>query len=220
MELWLDTLNVDIIRYAQRLGILSGVTTNPSILAQTPKPLDAIKQILDVQPGPVTIQVLAQDVEGMVKEARRYNALSPQIIVKVPAIPAGFEAIALLSREGVITMATVILEVRQALFAAMAGAYYLAPYYSQIEKESSPAIVKIERMLRTLQVQGLPSKIIVASLKSVEDATLCAEIGVSALTLKDDVFFKMIETTSAVQSRLEAFEKDWNKLHHKADWLS
>lgn len=209
MEFWLDTPNCEVIKEAYGLGILYGVTTNPALLAKVADPAKTIKEILDIQQGPVAVQVIAQDAEGMIAEGRRYYAFSPRIIVKIPVISAGIRAIHTLSKAGIPTMGTVILDVRQALLGALAGAQYLAPYFSHIDKLTPPAIGIMEKMLNTLKIQGLTSKVLVASLQTSEQAMQCAEIGIPAMTLKDTVFQQMIETTGAVQSRLDTFDKEW-----------
>lgn len=117
MELWLDTLNLDLIKEASHLGILTGVTTNPSILSQTDAlPETTIKRLLDIQPGYVAAQVVATELDGIMTQARKLAKLDKRVIIKIPAHSHGFRAMGLLKKEDISTLATTIFEPRQILF--------------------------------------------------------------------------------------------------------
>src|SRR5947209_968437 len=133
MDIWLDTSNIRMVQKAIRFGILAGVTTNPSIIAQSQRSLEEVlEDLLHYQEGPVTAQVVAEETREMVQQGQNLFAFSNRIIVKVPITKNGLEAIHLLSRQGIPTMATVLFSPRQALMAALAGANYVAPYLSRM----------------------------------------------------------------------------------------
>ncbi len=212
MDIWLDTTNVKTIQKAVRVGILSGVTTNPSLLANTKKDAEkTLEDLLHHQEGPVTVQVVADDTLEMVQQGQMLYSFSNRIIVKVPITKNGLEAIHLLVRQGIPTMATVVFHPRQALMAALAGANYVAPYISRIEKMGKDPWEMLTSMTTIFHHYRLPTKILGASLSSVEQVVKCAEIGIYGVTLKDDVFEKMIDDHPATLEGVHQFTEDWKK---------
>lgn len=212
MDIWLDTANIKTIQRAVRVGILSGVTTNPSLIVQTKREMeDVLEDLLHYQEGPVTAQVVAEDIHEMVQQGQTLYSISNRIIVKVPITKNGLEAIHLLARQGIPTMATVIFHPRQALMAALAGANYVAPYLSRIEKIGEDPWASLETMAKIFENYRLQTKILGASLSSVEQVIKCAEVGIYGVTIKEDVFEKMIEDHSATLQGVQQFVEEWNK---------
>ncbi|WP_039360927.1 MULTISPECIES: transaldolase family protein [Candidatus Protochlamydia] len=210
MEIWLDTTNVKTIQKAVRVGVLSGITTNPSLIAQAKKDMESIlEDLLHYQEGPVTVQVISQETNDMLQQGQMLYSFSNRIIVKVPLTKNGLEALHLLARQGIPTMATVIFHPRQALMAALAGANYVAPYISRIEKLGENPWSMLESLTKTFQQYQLQTKIMGASLNSVDQVIKCAEIGIYGVTLKDDLFEKMIEDYSPTVEGVHQFADEW-----------
>lgn len=214
MDIWLDTANIKTIQRAVRFGLLSGVTTNPSIVAQARSDMETLlRNLLHFQEGPVTAQVVAQEVSEMVQQGQSLHAISTRIIVKVPITQKGLEAIHLLSRQGIPTMATVLFHPRQALMAAMAGADYVAPYISRMEKEGDDPWKALASMKCIFNNYKLKTKILGASLHSMEQVVKCAEVGIYGVTLKDDLFETMIADQIQTLNGVEQFTNDWKTLN-------
>jgi transaldolase len=210
MEIWLDTTNVKMLQKAVRVGILSGVTTNPNLIAKSNKEMETLlEDLLHYQEGPVTVQVISEETNDMVQQGQMLYSFSNRIIVKVPLTKNGLEALHLLARQGIPTMATVIFHPRQALMAALAGANYVAPYISRIEKSGENPWHLLESLTKIFHQYQLQTKIIGASLNSVEQVIKCAEIGIYGVTLKDDLFEQMIEDHSSTVEGVNQFKADW-----------
>ncbi len=210
MELWLDTANVDYVASVADLGILQGVTTNPSIVSSASmEPEELIRSLLEVQSGWVAVQVLADDAKGMYEQARIFAALSPRILVKIPVTQNGIRAIHALSKEGIPTLGTAIFEVRQALLAFKAGANYLAPYLGRIA-DTSKNPSEVLASMEALKLQyGFSGKIMGAGIREINTAITCVEIGISAMTLSDDIFAEFIQDYGPTLAALKKFSEDW-----------
>ena len=194
MEIWLDTANLESISEAESLGVLAGVTTNPTIVAKSSMPIEKLlEKILLRQKGPVTAQVTADQSTQMVTQAKDLFRLSNRIIIKVPVTREGLKAIYLLSQEKIPVMATAIFDTNQVLLSARAGASYIAPYYSRICEAEIDGILAMKEMLKMLHRYQFPAKLIAASLKTPEQVKECAEMGCHAVTLNEKVFAKLIE---------------------------
>jgi transaldolase len=210
MQIWLDTADIPLIEKATKMGILHGVTTNPTIVAQSNLPLeDLIEAILKIQNGPVTVQVTAGDTRRMTEQAEALYRFSDRIIVKIPATEEGFEAIHALSGK-IPTMATAVFDVNQVLLAAKAGAIYIAPYYSRICEADIDGIEAIRAMLGLLRRYGFSSQLLAASLRSPEQVKELADMGAHAVTLKEDVFKALIENHPLTVQSLHRFAHDWD----------
>jgi transaldolase len=210
MKIWLDTTNLDVIEKALRFGILYGITTNPTLIAQSGKKMDLIlKELLDVQNGPVTAQVIASDVSGMVEQAKNLNEFSERIIVKIPASQEGLEAIHILSNCNIPTMATVVFKPNQALVSALSGVNYVAPYISQIEKSGHNPWEILNSILTMIKNYSLKTEILAASLSSLEHIQKCAELGIPHITIKDPLFNQLVETVPLTHERIQQFALNW-----------
>lgn len=210
MELWLDTLNLDIIKEASHLGILTGVTTNPSILSQTDSlPEVTIKRLLDIQPGYVAAQVVATKLDGIMAQAKKLAQLDKRMIIKIPAYGDGFRAIGLLKKENISTMATTIFEPRQIFFSAIAGAKYAAPYYGRIEKIEGNADSVLMAMQDIIRKQNSPLKILAAAIYSPAQLLNCTQAGVAAATIPEKVYNMLFESSKVIDNSLEEFENAW-----------
>lgn len=216
MELWLDTTDEQMIRDASEMGILTGVTTNPSILSKAGKSPDVVlEKLLDIQTGYVAAQVTADDLPGMLKQAERLDKLDSnhRVIIKIPASGNGFKAMALLKKQGIKTLATTVLETKQLILSALAGASYIAPYFNRIENlrgASGHALSVLKEMQEIINVQRYPIKIMAAAIHSTQQYCDCARVGVGAITVPVPVYQDLMQTSSHVAECLNKFKEDWN----------
>ena len=210
MEIWLDTADVELISLAKQMGILYGVTTNPSIIAKSKLELEEIlEKILKVQNGPVTVQVTAQSAPEMIRQGEAIFQFSNRIVVKIPVTAEGLKGICALSERKIPTMATAIFDLNQVLLAARAGASYLAPYFSTICEADQDGLEHFKSMYRLLQHYQYNTKLIAASLKSSEQVRQCVDMGVHAVTINPEVFNALIENHPETLKRLDRFNSDW-----------
>jgi TalC/MipB family fructose-6-phosphate aldolase len=210
MQIWLDSINLELIRKAKKLGVLYGVTTNPSLLSRSPRPFETIQALLDAQEGPITVQVIAEEAPEMIHQGKQLHEISSRIIVKVPVTTEGLETIHALSKNNIRTMATVVFHPHQALLASLAGADYIAPYLSHMQKSDPDALSQLETMLKVVNHYGMKTKILVASLRTQDQISLCLKMGAHAITLKDAIFKEMVEDHEMTLQRVEIFTKDWS----------
>jgi transaldolase len=210
MEIWLDTVNVQAIQQANQFGILAGITTNPSIIADAKRDLEKVlEELLHSQEGPVTAQVIAQDTKEMVQQGQNLFSFSNRLIIKVPVTKQGLEAIHLLSRQGIATMGTVVFHPQQALMAALAGADYVAPYLGRMEKGGKDPWQALTTMLNIFKNYRLRTKILGASIHYPEQVIQCAEIGIDGVTVREDVFEKIVENDSLTIQSVQKFTESW-----------
>lgn len=210
MELWLDTCHLETIKAANRYGIIQGITTNPTILAKSPfDPEKTIQALLDIQDGPVAVQVNADEESSIISEAMQFQEVSDRIIVKVPVTQEGLAAIHRLSEEGIPTMATAIFHPNQALLAALAGANYAAPYLGRMFDEGIDGWSALQSMLNIYKQYSFSTKIIVAAIKSTEHITLCTEMGVQAMTVKRECFSELMTEHPLTMQWVRIFAQDW-----------
>ncbi|CDZ80336.1 putative transaldolase [Candidatus Rubidus massiliensis] len=209
MEIWLDSVNLEFIQKVNKLGIMTGVTTNPTLLSKTKDPLKIIERILQIQPGPVTVQVTASHAEEMSLQGTRLQEISPNIIVKIPCTEEGLKAIKDLSENKVNTMGTAIFNTRQALLCALAGAKYVAPYLSHMQQEEPNVWSVLETMFHMTRNYKLNTKILVAAVQNLEQFDQCSAIGLPAITLKERLFSELIQDHERTLERIDVFLTDW-----------
>lgn len=212
MELWLDTTDQKIITEANELGILSGVTTNPSSLSkENCAPEISLKRLLDIQPGYVAAQVTADDLAGMLKQAEKIARLSSnnRMIIKIPASQDGFKAMALLKNQGIATLATTVFETKQLILSSLVGAYYIAPYVSRINTATGNALGVLEEMQTIIRAQQNSIKIMAASIQSAQQVCDCARLGISAITVPVTVYKELFSGSAHIDESLEKFKADW-----------
>ena len=187
MKFFIDTANLDQIREAQELGVLDGVTTNPSLMAKegiTGKEniINHYKKICEIVTGDVSAEVIATDFEGIVKEGEELAALHDQIIVKVPMIKEGIKAIKHFSDKGIKTNCTLIFSVGQALLAAKAGATYVSPFLGRLDDISTNGLNLIEEIRLVYDNYGFETEILAASIRHTMHVIDCAKIGADVMT--------------------------------------
>ncbi len=214
MDIWLDTTNIRIVQKAVKFGLLAGVTTNPTLIARSERDLEEVlEDLLHYQEGPVTAQVVAEETGEMVQQGQNLYSLSNRLIIKIPLTKNGLEAIHLLSRQGIPTMATLIFHPRQALLAALAGADFVAPYVGRLEMAGENPWNMLKSIVQMFQIYRLKTKILAASLQSVEHVLQCAEAGIYGVTVKDELFEKLIESDAMTLEGVEQFARDWKNVN-------
>ena len=178
MEIWLDTSDVNIVTYANGLGFLEGVTTNPTIISLSQiSPQELIMRLLEVQSGLVAVQVLSDHANEMYQQAKILSNLSPRILIKIPVTQKGIQALYALNQEGIPTLATAIFELRQALLAFKAGVKYLAPYLGRISDRGANSIEVISQIQLMKVNYGFEGKIMGAGIRDLDTAIACTKIG-------------------------------------------
>jgi transaldolase len=187
MKFFIDTANIDQIKEAQDLGILDGVTTNPSLMAKEgisgdENVINHYKTICDIVDGDVSAEVIATDYEGMIKEGEALAALHPQIVVKIPMIKDGIKAIKYFSSKGIKTNCTLIFSSGQALLAAKAGATYVSPFIGRLDDVSTDGLNLIDDIRVIFDNYGYETQILAASVRHTMHIINCAEIGADVMT--------------------------------------
>ena len=187
MKFFIDTANLDQIREAQNLGILDGVTTNPSLMAKEGiKGEKNIKQhyidICNIVDGDVSAEVISVDFEGMIREGEELAALHPQIVVKIPVIKDGIKAIKYLSGKNIRTNCTLVFSSGQALLAAKAGATYVSPFIGRLDDNSTDGVELIEKIVNIYNYYGYNTQVLAASIRHTMHIIKCLEAGADVAT--------------------------------------
>ena len=187
MKFFIDTANLDQIKEANELGILDGVTTNPSLMAKEGiKGLDAVinhyKTICEMVDGDISAEVVTTDYDTMLEEGKKFAAIHKNIVVKVPMVKAGIKAIKWFTDNGIRTNCTLVFSAGQAILAAKAGATYISPFIGRIDDTGWDGLELIQQMAHIFQVQGYTSQILAASIRSPNHIIKCAEAGADVVT--------------------------------------
>ncbi len=211
MKFFIDTANINDILKGVELGMVDGVTTNPSLIARENKPFEEIiSEICRIVDGPVSAEVVSLDVEGMVAEARKLAALNEKIVVKVPMTTEGIKAVKRLTAEGIKTNVTLVFSVSQALLAAKAGATYVSPFVGRLDDIGVNGMDLIQDIMTVYGNYGFQSEIIVASVRSPQHVLDAALIGADIATIP----LKVIEQLARhplTDTGIEQFLADWQK---------
>lgn len=213
MRLFLDTANLDDIREIARWGIISGVTTNPTLLAREGKSVrDVIVEICEIVDGPVSMEVVSTHAEGMVREAREFAAWHPNVIIKIPMIPEGLVATAVLARENIKINMTLIFNPNQALFAALAGATYVSPFLGRLDDISTEGMNLIREIAAVFRSDpNIHTQILAASLRHPRHIVEAAKAGADVATCPPAVIRKAVKHP-LTDVGLERFLNDWKQL--------
>jgi transaldolase len=187
MKFFIDTANLDQIREANDLGILDGVTTNPSLMAKEgikgqDKILKHYVDICNIVDGDVSAEVISTDYQGIIKEGEALAELHPQIVVKVPMIKDGIKAIRYFSQKGIRTNCTLVFSAGQAILAAKAGASYVSPFMGRLDDISYDGIALIEQIVNIYNMHGFDTEVLAASVRSSLHIVRCAEVGADVVT--------------------------------------
>ena len=212
MKFFVDTADVDEIRKANDMGVICGVTTNPSLIAKSGRKFeDVIKEITSIVDGPISGEVKATttDAEGMIKEGREIAAIHPNMVVKIPMTVEGLKAVKVLSSEGIKTNVTLIFSANQALLAARAGATYVSPFLGRIDDISGYGIDLVRQIADIFDVaQDIHTEIIAASIRNPIHVTDCALAGADIATVPYKVIVQMTKHP-LTDAGIEKFQADY-----------
>lgn len=213
MKFFIDTADLDEIRDAKSMGVLDGVTTNPSLMAKAGrKDTDALlKEICDVVQGPVSGEVVALDAAGMIEEGKRIAGLSEHMVVKIPTTLDGLKATCALSAEGIPVNATLCFSANQALLMAKAGAAYISPFVGRLDDVSQDGMQLIEDIVEIYENYEFATEVIVASIRHPEHVRQSALLGADVATIPHGVIKKLL-SHPLTDKGMDAFLADWNKL--------
>ena len=211
MKFFIDTANIDEIKKANELGMVDGVTTNPSLVAKEGREFKGlIKEICDIVDGPVSAEVVSLDAEGMVKEARELANLADNIVVKIPMLEEGLKAVKTLAQEKINTNVTLCFSPIQALMAAKAGAAYISPFVGRLDDISHIGMELVEEIITIYDNYGFKTEVIVASVRNPIHVLDAALMGADIATIP----FKVIQQLTKhplTDIGVEKFLADWKK---------
>lgn len=215
MKFFIDTANIEEIKEANSMGMVDGVTTNPSLIAKEGGDFETIiKEICEVVDGPVSAEVISTDTEGMLKEARHLATLHDNIVVKIPMTVEGIKATVALSEEGIKTNVTLVFSPLQALMAAKAGATYVSPFVGRIDDLSQDGMALIEQIVEIFSNYAYNTEIIVASVRNPLHVLDSALMGADIATIPFGVL-KKFAAHPLTDKGLKAFLADWEKSNNK-----
>lgn len=211
MKFFIDTANISEIKQAVALGMVDGVTTNPSLIAKEDKPFEELLlEICKLVDGPVSAEVVSLEAEGMVEEGRKLAALHSNIVIKVPIIPEGLKAVKIFADEGIKTNVTLCFSPAQALLAAKAGASYISPFVGRLDDISQPGMDLVSDIISIYDNYGYTTEVIVASVRSPMHVIDSALVGADIATIP----FKVIDQLAKhplTDIGIEKFLSDWKK---------
>jgi len=194
MQIFIDTADIEEIRDAAAMGVIDGVTTNPSLVAKTGRPFkDVLVDICEVVDGPISAEVIATDYEGIVSEARKLAAMHENIVVKVPLIAEGLKAVQTLAKEGIRTNVTLCFSPTQGLLAAKAGATYVSPFVGRIDDISGNGMEVVEQLVAIYQNYGLSTQVLVASVRHPVHVVQASLIGADVATIPHKVIHQLVK---------------------------
>lgn len=211
MKFFVDTANVEDIKKANSIGVICGVTTNPSLIAKEGRDFnEVIKEITSIVDGPISGEVKAttEDADGMIKEGREIAAIHPNMVVKIPMTVEGLKATKVLASEGIKTNVTLIFSANQALLAARAGATYVSPFLGRLDDISTPGIDLIRTISEIFDIYGIETEIIAASVRNPIHITDCALAGADIATVPYSVIEQCTKHPLTDQG-IEKFKADY-----------
>ena len=212
MKIFVDTADINEIREAQKLGVVDGVTTNPTLISKTGRSFDeVVKGICREVSGPVSLEAISLDSEGMVAEAKKLSKISKNVVVKIPMISEGLKAVKILSKENIKTNVTLVFSPLQALLAAKAGASYVSPFVGRLDDIGHVGMDVVNQTLEIYGNYGFETEVIVASIRSPIHVNDAALMGAHVATIP----FKVIQQLSKhplTVIGIEKFLKDWEKV--------
>lgn len=215
MKLFLDTANVAYIREINELGVICGVTTNPSLIAKEGRDFkEVVTEITSIVDGPISAEVIDMKAEGMLAEAKELIKIHKNIVIKIPMCAEGLKACAAMTKLGIHTNVTLIFSAAQALMAARAGATYVSPFVGRLDDVGAHGVDLIEEIAEIFQIHGIETEIIAASIRTTDDVTACALAGADIATIPYDVMKKCINHPLTTQG-IERFLKDWESVPKK-----
>ena len=209
MKFFLDTANTEEIKKGLEMGLVDGVTTNPSLVAVEKRPFrEVIAEICTLVQGPVSAEVTALDADGMVAEARELAKIHKNVVVKVPMTLAGMKAVQRLAEEGIRTNATLVFSANQALLAAKCGATYVSPFVGRIDDVGGDGMELVSQILEVYEAYAFPTEVIVASVRHPQHVLQAALLGADIATVPYGVLKRLFDHP-LTDAGIERFLKDW-----------
>ena len=216
MHIFLDTANVEQIRQAARLGIISGVTTNPSLVSNE-RVADyeaTIKEICSIISGPISAEVLEEEVEPMIKQARLISTWAPNIVIKIPATTAGIEATSVLARDNIKVNFTLCFSLNQALLGALAGATYVSPFIGRLDDTGHDGMQVVKDIVDVFNQYQLSTEVIAASIRHPQHCVAAAKAGAHIATIPYSVLMQMIHHP-LTDVGVTRFLTDWQRISQR-----
>jgi transaldolase len=211
VKIFLDTANLGSIKTFADMGVLDGITTNPTLIAKENREFsELVAEILKIVPGPVNLEVVSQDSEGMIREGHDLAALGPNVVVKAPMTPDGLKAVRRLHKDGIKTNVTLIFSPNQALLAAKAGADYASPFIGRLDDAGHEGMKIIEEILAIYRNYDFATQVLVASIRHPVHVVEAAKLGAHVATMPPDVLDKMLKHP-LTDIGLKRFLDDWQK---------
>ena len=215
MKFFLDTANVDLIKEVNEMGVICGVTTNPSLVAKEGRDFnEVIKEITQIVDGPISGEVVSEDAKGMIEEGRKISQIHKNMIVKIPMTAEGLKATKVLASEGVKTNVTLVFSATQALLAANAGATYVSPFLGRIDDISMIGMDLVRDIAEIFAIHGIKTEIIAASVRNPIHVIEAAKAGANIATVPYNLIMQMVKHP-LTHAGLEKFKKDWSEAFGK-----
>ncbi len=212
MQLYLDTANIQEIREAAGWGVISGVTTNPSLIAKERRDFRAVvKEITEIVPGPISAEVLSENADDMIPEARELARIAPNVVIKIPMTKEGLKAVRVLSKEGVKTNVTLVFSASQGLLACLAGATYVSPFVGRLDDVSNEGMEVVTDLVMMIENYGFDTKVIAASIRHPMHVVAAARASAHIATVPFKVLEQMLHHP-LTDIGLKRFQEDWAKV--------
>lgn len=212
MKFFIDTADITQIRKYYNIGVVDGVTTNPSLIAKCGRRFEeVVKEITEVVKGPISVEACSNTADDLVTEAKKLAAYGEHIVVKIPMTAEGLKAVRVLSKLGIKTNVTLVFSANQALLAAKAGATYVSIFVGRLDDRGHEGMEVIGEVMQMLNNYDLPSELIVASIRHPRHVTQSAMLGAHVATIPPDIIEKML-THPLTDEGLRVFMKDWEKV--------
>lgn len=194
MKIFIDTADLAEIKDAAQMGVIDGVTTNPSLVAKTGKPMrEIVEAICEIVDGPISAEVIATDTDGMLREGRELAKIHKNIVVKVPLIADGLKAVRVFTKEGIKTNVTLCFSASQGLLAAKAGATYISPFVGRVDDISGEGMDIVRQLVHIYELYGLPTQVLAASIRHPLHVVQAAEIGAHVATIPHKVILQLLK---------------------------
>ncbi|GFN36865.1 fructose-6-phosphate aldolase [Tepidimicrobium xylanilyticum] len=212
MKLFIDTANIDEIKEVNEWGVISGVTTNPSLIAKEGRDFkQVIEEIANILDGPISAEVISLEKEGMLEEARELAKIHPNIVIKIPMTKEGLKAVKILTQEGIKTNVTLVFSANQALLAAKAGATFVSPFLGRLDDIGNNGMNIIEDIVQIFDIHGIDTEVIAASIRNPIHVIEAAKAGAHIATIPYKVFMQMV-SHPLTDIGIEKFLKDWEQV--------
>ncbi|NBX68027.1 MAG: fructose-6-phosphate aldolase [Proteobacteria bacterium] len=212
MQYFIDSASIEEIKEAISLGVLDGVTTNPSLVSKTGRPFNEVaKEICHLVQGPVSLEVVGTTAEEMLREAKQLRTYGSNVVVKIPMLSEGLKAVKALSAEGIPTNVTLIFQPVQALLAAKAGATYVSPFIGRLDDIGQDGLLLVRDIIQIYRQYSFKTKVLAASVRHPIHVLECAKMGVDVVTLPVKVVHQLTKHP-LTDSGLKTFLEDWKKV--------